>query len=69
MERIAILCKVCTCLRAYVTFVTSVTNAQVYVQIFILTLTDISVRVSLVGHKLGIFYARKLKFGMLLTHK
>ena len=28
---------------------------------------DIYIRVSFGGHNLGIFYARKLKFGMLLT--
>ena len=28
---------------------------------------DIYARVSLGGHKFGTFYARKLKFGMLLT--
>ena len=46
----------------YVKFGTREQNVF-YIQIYI----DSYVRVSLGGHNLGIFYARKLKFGMLLT--
>ena len=36
---------------------------EVYIQIFI----DIYIGISLGGHNLGTFYARKLKFDMLFT--
>ena len=36
---------------------------EVYIQIYI----DIYMHVSLGSHNLGTFYARKLKFGLLLT--
>ena len=53
----------CMSIHVYVTFITSLTNIKVYSQINI----DIYVSVPFDCHNLGTFYARKLKFGMLLT--
>ena len=52
-----------TSVHAFVTFLTRVQQMFVYIQIYI----DIYVSVSLGGHTLDTFYARKLKFGMILT--
>ena len=41
----------------------SLTNVRVYIQIYI----DIYIHVSLGAHYLGTIYARRLKFGLLLT--
>ena len=56
-------CNICTCICAFVMFLTRITNVYFYIQIYV----NICFHVSLRGHNLGTFYARKLKFGMLFT--
>ena len=48
---ISLVCYFLTCVLAYVTFVTSLTNVSIYIQIYI----DIYVPVILIGHNLDIF--------------
>ena len=57
-------CYIRTCIHAYVTFITSLTNVTVYMQVYLHIYIHIYVQVA---HNFDIFYATKLKFGMIFT--